>query len=72
MQKFGINCQLWNKPFFIVTFNFSLVKAAMNTLLLCNWTKTVLMAWPWRNGVNKTSPFFYFSIAKGGTKTIAH
>jgi hypothetical protein len=27
---------------------------------------------PWGNGVNKTPPFFHFTIAKGGTRTIAH
>jgi hypothetical protein len=26
----------------------------------------------WCNVVNKTPPFLYFSIAKGGLKTIAH
>jgi hypothetical protein len=26
----------------------------------------------WCNVVNKTPPFLYFSIAKGGTDTIAH
>jgi hypothetical protein len=30
------------------------------------------MHWPWRYGVNKTSPFLHFLTAKGGTKTIAH
>jgi hypothetical protein len=28
--------------------------------------------WQWRSGVNKTSPFLHFPIAKGGTKIIEH
>jgi hypothetical protein len=42
--------------------HFSLVKAAMNAPRICKL----------RNDVNKTLPFLYFPIAKGGTKTIAH
>ncbi len=34
--------------------------------------KTVLPERPWCNGVNKTPPLFHFTIAKGGTRTIAH
>jgi hypothetical protein len=56
MAKCGINF------FYIVIFNFSLVKAAMNAARICKL----------RNGVNKTSQLLLFSMAKGGTKTIAH
>jgi hypothetical protein len=45
-----------------VIYRFSLVKAAMNTACVCKL----------RNGVNKTPQFLLFSMAKGGTKTIAH
>jgi hypothetical protein len=62
MKKFGINGQLRNKLFFIVIYHFSLVKAAMNAPCICKLC----------NGVNKTPHFLIFSIAKGGTKTIAH
>jgi hypothetical protein len=48
--------------FFIVIHRFSLVNAAMNAPRLCNL----------RNSVSKTPQFLNFSIAKGGTKTIAH
>jgi hypothetical protein len=48
--------------FFIVIYRFSLVKAAMNAARVCKL----------RNGVNKTPQFLLFSMAKGGTKTIAH
>jgi hypothetical protein len=46
----------------IVIYRFSLVKAAMNAARVCKL----------RSGVNKTSQFILFSMAKGGTKTIAH
>ena len=48
--------------FFIVIYRSSLVKAAMNAARVCTL----------RNGVNKTPQFLLFSMAKGGTKTIAH
>jgi hypothetical protein len=51
-----------NKYFFIVIYNFSLVKATMNAASVCKL----------RNGVKKTPQFLLFSQAKGGTKTIAH
>jgi hypothetical protein len=51
-----------NKHFFIVIYHSSLVKAAMNAALVCKL----------RNGVKKTTQFLLFSLAKGGTKTIAH
>jgi hypothetical protein len=47
MKKFGINGQLRNKLFFIVTHRFSLVKAAMNAPRICKV----------RNGVNSTPQF---------------
>ena len=50
-----------NKPFLIVIYHSSLVKAAMNAVRICKL----------RNGVNKTPQFLLFSMAKGGTKTIA-
>jgi hypothetical protein len=42
MKKFGINCQLRNKLFFIVIFHFSLVNAALNAPHLCKLWKAVL------------------------------
>jgi hypothetical protein len=48
--------------FLIVIDRFSLVKAAMNAARVCKL----------RNGGNKTHQILLFSIAKGGTKTIAH
>ncbi len=62
MKKFGINGQMQNKLFFIVIYHFSLVKAAMNAAHICKL----------RDGINKTPQFLLFSMAKGGTKTIAH
>jgi hypothetical protein len=53
--------QMWNKPFWIVIYHSSLVKAAMNAECICKL----------RNGVNKTPQFLLFLMAKGGTKTIA-
>jgi hypothetical protein len=53
---------MWNKPFLIVIYLSSLVKAAMNAACICELG----------NGVNKTPKFFLFSMAKGGTKTLAH
>jgi hypothetical protein len=57
-----INGQMRNKPFLIVIYHSSLVKAAMNALRVCKLC----------NGVKKTPQFLLFSLAKGGTKTIAH
>jgi hypothetical protein len=54
--------QMWNKPFLIVIYRSSLVKAAMNAAGLYKLC----------SGVNKTPQFLLFSMAKGGTKTIAH
>jgi hypothetical protein len=62
MKKFGINCLLRIKLFFIVIHRFSHVKAAMNAPPICEL----------RNGVNKTLQFLLFSTAKGGTKTISN
>jgi hypothetical protein len=51
-----------NKPFFIVIYHSSLVKAAMNAARVCKL----------RNGVYKM-PQFLLSMVKDGTnKTIAH
>jgi len=73
MKKFSINCQLRNKLFFIVIFHFSLVKAPMNAPHLCKIAQRLSYRhWPWRSGVNKTSPFLHFPFAKGGTKIIEH
>jgi hypothetical protein len=47
---------------FFVIYHSSLVKAAMNAACVCKL----------RNGVNKTPQFLHFSMAKSGTKTIAH
>ncbi len=62
MKKNHINGQMRNKPFLIVIYHSSLVKAAMNTARVCKLC----------NGANKTPKFLLFPIAKGGTKTIAH
>jgi hypothetical protein len=51
MKKIIINCQMRNKPFLIVIYHSSLVKAAMNAARVCKM----------RNGVSKTpsmSSFF--------------
>ncbi len=61
-KKFIINGQMRNKHFFIVTYHSSLVKAAMNAGRICKLGY----------GVLKTPQFLLFSLAKGGTKTIAH
>jgi hypothetical protein len=58
MKKIIINGQIQNKPFLILIYHSSLVKAAMNAARICKL----------RNGVNKTPQFLLFSIAKGGTK----
>jgi hypothetical protein len=62
MKKIIINGQMRNIPFLIVIYHSSLVKAAMNAACVCKL----------HNGVNKRSQFLLFSMAKGGTKTIAH
>jgi hypothetical protein len=58
MKKIIINGQMRNKPFLIVIFYSSLVKAAS----VCSL----------RNGVNKKPQILIFSMVKGRTKTIAH
>jgi hypothetical protein len=62
MKKIIIDGQMRNKPFLIVNYRSSLVKADMNAARVCKLS----------NGVNKTPQFLLFSMAKGGTKTIAH
>jgi hypothetical protein len=62
LKKFGINGKMQNELFFIVIYRFSIAKAAMNAARVCKL----------RNGVNKTVQFLLFSVAKDGTKTIAH
>jgi hypothetical protein len=61
-EKIIINDQIRNKPFLIVIYHSSLVKATMNAARVCKL----------RNGVKKTPQFLLFLLAKGGTKTIAH
>ncbi len=61
MKKIIINGQMRNKHFFIVIYHSTLVKAAMNAARFCKL----------RNGVKKMLQFILFSLAKGGTKTIA-
>jgi hypothetical protein len=56
MKKIIINGQMRNKPFLIVIYNSSLVKAAMNAARICNLC----------NRVYKTPQFLLFSMAKGG------
>jgi hypothetical protein len=60
MKKIIIIGQMRNKPFLIVIYHSSLVKAVMNSARVCKL----------RNGVNKTPQFLLFSMAEGGTKTI--
>jgi hypothetical protein len=55
-------CGLRNKPFLIVMYGSSLVKATVNAARVFKL----------RNGVNKMPQFLLFSMAKGGTKTMAH
>ncbi len=62
MKQLIFNGQMRNKHFLIVIYHSSLVKAAMNVAHVCKL----------RNGVKKTPQFLLFSLAKGGTKTIAH
>jgi hypothetical protein len=62
MKKIIFSSQMRNKPFLIVIYHSSLVKAAMNAAYVCKWS----------NGVKKTPQFLLFSLAKGGTKTLAH
>jgi hypothetical protein len=61
-EKVIVNGQMRKKPFLIVIYYSSLVKATMNAAHVCKL----------RNGVNKTHQLLLFSMAKGGTKTIAH
>jgi hypothetical protein len=62
MKKIIINGQMQNKPFLIVIYHSSLLKAAMNAVCVCKLC----------NGVNKTPQFLLFSLAKGGTTAILH
>jgi hypothetical protein len=62
MKKIIIDGQMRNKPFLIVIYHSSLVKAVMNAARACKL----------RNGVKKSPQFLLFSLAKGRTKTIAH
>jgi hypothetical protein len=62
MKKIIINGQMRNKPFLIFIYYSSLVKVAMNAACVCKL----------RNGVNKMPQFLLFSMAKDGTKIIAH
>ncbi len=59
MKKIIINGQMRNKPFLIVIYCSSLVKATLNAARVFKL----------RNGVNKTPQFLLFSTAKDGTKT---
>jgi hypothetical protein len=54
MKKIIINCQMRNKPFLIVIYHSSLVKAAMNAAPV----------YKLRNGVNRTLNFFFFQWPK--------
>jgi hypothetical protein len=62
MKKIIVNCQMRNKHFLIVIYHSSFLKAARNAAHVCKL----------RNGVKKTPESLLFSLAKGGTKTIAH
>ena len=61
-EKIITNGQMRNKPFLIVIYHSSLVKAAMNAARICKL----------RNGVKKNPQFLLLLLAKGGTKTIAY
>jgi hypothetical protein len=61
-EKIIFNGQMRNKHFLIVIYHSSLVKVAVNAAHICKL----------HNGVKKTPQFLLFSMAKGGTKTIAH
>jgi hypothetical protein len=54
MKKLSINGELRNKLFLIVIHRFSLVKAAMNALLICKM----------RSGVRKKTPVSSFPTAQ--------
>jgi hypothetical protein len=56
IKKFGFNSQMRNEPFLIVIYHSSLVKGAVN----------VLLVYKLRNGVKKTPQFLLFSRANGG------
>jgi hypothetical protein len=56
MKKFGFNWQMWNEPFLIVIYHYSLVKGAMNAACICKLC----------NVVKKAPLFLLFSMAKGG------
>ncbi len=58
MKKIIINGQMWNKPFLIVIYHSSLVKAAMNAARVCKL----------RNGVNKMPQFSSFFNGQRRTK----
>jgi hypothetical protein len=61
MKKININCQMRNKHFLIVVYHSSLVRAAIN----------IARVGKLHNDVKKTLKFLLFSLAKGGTKTMA-
>ncbi len=54
MKKIIINGRMRNKPFLIVIYHSSLVKAAMNAARVCKL----------RNGVNKTPQYLFFQWPK--------
>jgi hypothetical protein len=56
MKKIIINGQMRDKPFLIVIYHSSMVKAAMNAGRICDL----------RNGANNMPQFLLFSMAKGG------
>jgi hypothetical protein len=62
VKKIIITGQMRHNPFLIVIYRFLLVKAVMNAARVCKL----------RNGVKKTPQYLLFSMAKSGTKTIAH
>jgi hypothetical protein len=57
-KKIIINGQMQNKPFLIVIYHSSLLKAAMNAVCVCKLC----------NG----EQFLLFSLANGGTTAISH
>ncbi len=62
MKTIIFNGQMRNKPFLIVIYHSSLVKAAVNAARVCKL----------RNGVKKMPQLLLSSQAKGGTKIIVH
>ena len=71
-KKIHYQWSMAEETFLIVIHRFSLVKAAMNAPCVCELRKNCLTGIDQCPAVLKTPQFLLFSMAKGGTKTIAH